>query len=323
MYTTMDDEDFFDDALFEFDSPTRKSPTTRRTPTTPMSMVSTPTSSPIKLDDDGVIYHPDMFTSSSPARHSKVATPKVATPKVATLKVATPKVATPKGATPMQSNVTNKRKRDRSTTATTKRAMIAFTPTTDSQLAHRQRGTKKIRVRQNNDVKYNDTYENSRDKVLAFVEEHKRLPKLHETSDDGLYFLYWLNHQRRRYQKEHVMEAYKDFENNPILKKYMDTTSLQEKTNQIDADYRKYLFDFTNKYKRVPNADDIRASSDAKRALTWLHYQKKKIRSGNQELYDSLAVDPIVKENLDKPILLKIMNPNVSTKKADSLRKRR
>jgi hypothetical protein len=311
MYTTMDDEDFFDDALFEFDSPTRKSPTTRRTPTTPMSMVSTPTSSPIKLDDDGVIYHPDMFTSSSPARHSKVAT----------LKVATPKVATPKVATPMQSNVT-KRKRDRSTTATTKRAMIAFTPTTDSQLAHRQRGTKKIRVRQNN-VKYNDTYENSRDKVLAFVEEHKRLPKLHETSDDGLYFLYWLNHQRRRYQKEHVMEAYKDFENNPILKKYMDTTSLQEKTNQIDADYRKYLFDFTNKYKRVPNADDTRASSDAKRALTWLHYQKKKIRSGNQELYDSLAVDPIVKENLDKPILLKIMNPNVSTKKADSLRKRR
>lgn len=287
---TMDDDEFFDDALFEFDSPTRTSPTlrktptrtspkTRRTPTTPRSMLSTPTSSPLILNDEGIVYHPDMFASTT---QSRVTTP-----------------------TTTQSRGTYKKR---------KLTPIELSPTTGTVFAHRNKDFMKQRtatVRKTKDDKHHNTYEKSRDQVLAFVEKHNRIPTIAESSDDGFVYRQWLNYQRLKYQRQHYLKAYKDFENNPILKQFMTNPNYQNSQYdqddliQNDSDYRKYLFAFADKYKRVPNADDVRASSDAKRVLAWLHYQKKKIRKGNQALYELLAVNPIVKENLDKPVQFK------------------
>lgn len=137
------------------------------------------------------------------------------------------------------------------------------------------------------------TYEGTRDVLFAFVDKHQRIPTWRERSETGVPYLQWLIDQKKKINKGDY-EIYLDLARNPIIKKYLDFDASADvyKTN------RNLVLMFVKKNKRLPSTYD---KIDKLNYRSWLVTQKQLIRNSNrQDVYNDLAVNPILKKYLDE-----------------------
>jgi hypothetical protein len=138
--------------------------------------------------------------------------------------------------------------------------------------------------------------------LFHFVDKHERMPAHKEKYNDVCIKL-WLQDQKK---KIHSTEdkMYKVLSVNKIIKKELNKYIDKKKSNKDKKEYTfdeklKILFDFVDKYKRVPTYkeqyNDVIVGQ-------WLHTQKSKIHSAEDEMYKVLSVNKIIKKELNKYI---------------------
>lgn len=162
----------------------------------------------------------------------------------------------------------------------------------DLNIAHKEK-TKNIKKR---------TFADYRSLLFSFCNTNKRYPKINEQiQDSDLKYCDIGNWFSRLKDKltDFTDEKYINLSENTYVKQALDEY-LKKKIDRVKLtfeDYKKYLFCFTNKYKKLPLTTE---SFEEVAIGSWWHYQKSKIMDKNDKLYIVMSENVYVKNGLDK-----------------------
>jgi superfamily II DNA or RNA helicase len=140
--------------------------------------------------------------------------------------------------------------------------------------------------------------------LFKYCNDNDQIPT-QKTIVDGINIGGWFRHQKRKINNSQD-ELYKKLSINRVVKNYLDEYLINKDKVILSYDEKcNLLFEYCNNNNKVPSkkttVDDINIGG-------WLQGQKRNINSNNDELYEKLSVNKIVKDNLDEYLKDKIKN---------------
>jgi len=139
------------------------------------------------------------------------------------------------------------------------------------------------------------TWEEQKDLLFRFVEEHKRIPKKKENYKN-INIRQWLQNQKNKIDSNEC-EIYKKLSENLIIKENLDQY-LKYKEIKLTWEERKdLLFRFVEKYERVPKNIEKYENINIGQ---WFQNHKEKIISIECDVYKKLSENQIVKEEINR-----------------------
>ncbi len=135
--------------------------------------------------------------------------------------------------------------------------------------------------------------------LFEYCDNNNKIP-YHKTKFKGINIGFWFYGQKSKIESTDD-EIYQELAENPYIKEALDKYLIKKNNSKgqkkINWDeWKMLLFEYCNKNHKVPTNRTQYKNRDI---AVWLHHQKSKIESIDNEIYQKLAKNPYVKKSLD------------------------